>query len=299
MRMQIVMKPTDNLLGHMEVAFVAGLVDVPQGWTEALDDHVADLQATLSHEGAPATIAPVRLHHLSEAVPADVARELAFSDIDRFVTTRFSRTMPGDASNTQVLFRLTDLASSFEDGGVLAFAGTLAVDDVRKLDGDFVHELAAADSDVLASVGRVGRDLRRHFGASSMAGRLAGRPLRGAFDEAVWGFGHEPMALGTTAPLPYVRLCERYQDLFLGGDTTAEEKDELEELREIMARTGGLLLDREPGIAAALARFRRTEEYISPFAPRTRAQQSSLVAHFAASFDALSVEDVPAGSIGP
>lgn len=214
MRMQIATISTQNLLAHMEVAFVAGFVDVPEGWPEALDERVVDLNVSVSDSGTPSTVAPVRLRHISEAAPPEVVRELSSSDIDRFVTAPFSRTIPSDRSNAEVFFRLTDLRSGYDGGGVLAFAGTLCVEDVRVLDCDSIHELAADGDDALRWVGRVGRDVRRHFGDPTMIARMSGRSLGNAFEQAVWGFGTEPMALGTTTPLAFSRRCERYQELF-------------------------------------------------------------------------------------
>jgi hypothetical protein len=285
MRMQIAMIPTRNLLAHMEVAFVAGLVDVPGPWVEALDDHVADLLVTMDGD-IPSAIAPVRLLHIAQAVPANVVRELAHSDVDRFVTSRFSRTIPSQRSNAQVLFRLTDLQSGHGGGGVLAFAGTLCVDDVRTLDADNIHELSTEDDDALRWDGRIGRELRRHHGEPSIASNMNGARLGSAFDLAVWGFGHEPMALGSTLPLAFVRLCERYQDLFFADQRSSADEMELTELRELVVSTGMAPLDRVPEMAEGLSRFRQSPDYVPPFAPRSRAQQAELLLHFARSMEA-------------
>jgi hypothetical protein len=282
MRIQISILPTENLLGHHEVAFVAGLADVPEGWAEAFDEHVGDLLVSIGDDGCPLSISPARMRPLDEAVPADVRRALSRDDIDRFVTARIHRTPPTERSNCEVLFRLTELASGFGGGSVLVFAGTLCVEDAYSLNADSIHELAADDGDLLEWRGRVGEDVRRHFGAPSMVSRMSDAPLFRAFDLAVWGFGHEPMALGATTPLAFIQRCERYHDLFFKDARCADEDLELEELRETMVAAGVSTLDRTPNLAAALARFRTSKDYVSPFAPRSRVQQAASMTHFAA-----------------
>lgn len=280
MRMQIATIPTPNLLAHMEVAFVAGLVDVPEGWTDALDEHVADLNVSISELGIPESVAPVRLRPLEEAVPAGVVRRLSRSAVGEFVTARFPRTIPSDLSNAQVLFRLTDLPSSFDGGGVLAFAGSLGLEDASVLDSENVHELTADGDDTLRWTGRIGMEVRRHFGAPSIATNMGGQPLSSAFDLATWGFGHEPMALGTTVALTSVRRCQRYHDLFFSDQRSDEDELELAGLREMMVTDGFAALDRLPEMARALERFRTSEDYVSPFAPRSRAQQRALMLQY-------------------
>lgn len=274
MRMQITTIPTLNLLADKEVAFVAGLVDVPQGWGDAFDDHVADLLIDVSADGLPASVTPARLRPASSALPPEIVRELSHSDIDRFVTSSFPRTMPTARSNTEVLFRATELASTYGEGTVLAFAGTLCLDDVSSLDGEAVHELVADEKETLHWIGRVGHEVRRHFGDPRVGSRLP--RFADVFNLATWGFGHEPMALGATMPIRLIRSCERYQDLFFSPTRSPGEETELAALRGVMETAGMVLLDEEPELARAVARLRDDEDYISPFAPRGRGRQIRL-----------------------
>jgi hypothetical protein len=275
MKMQIAFR---RLIGQKfagyDVAAVVGLLDVESTMGD-VDEHALDLMMKLSPDGTTPEEVTFTGNGLPLAAvaPGNIMDEIRNSEIGHVIKASIPRTRPSASSNANLFCRLTDVASSYDAGSVYAVAGVLCVDNVMDLNCRDVLELEAGEGRIkLALQGRVGRTLRRHFGETDLEHAMQGRKLDSFLEEPIWGFGNEPLALGSTLALDNQRMYEKYIELFFGDKDTEVSKRRYLQMRILAEKSGFTLLDEDPVLARMLWRARQNDDYVSPHSPRTRSQ---------------------------
>jgi len=276
MKMQIAFR---RLIGQkfadFDVVAAVGLVDLPEVHTR-LNECVADFNLPIGPEGREPTSAVFfgNPKHLERATDWNTMMNLRSSDLEDAIRAPIKRTTPSEISNTHVLFRETAVVSQHPRGRVYAFVGTVCVADSQNLDCrdilEFSGDLKEGAMSTLQFDGRLGRTLKRHFGETNLEDATRGRGLSSFLQEPIWGFGNEPIALGSTMDLDKQALYENYIDLFF-----EEKENEVDQRRYLtfrnMVRAEGMkLLEEDPVLARCLWRVRQSDDYIPPFQPKTR-----------------------------
>jgi hypothetical protein len=278
MKMQIAFR---RLIGQKfagyDVAAAVGLLDLPHGH-DRFDECIANFHLPMQTDGREPekAICFWNPRPLDTVADSDTLLEMRRSDLEDIVKARFRRTTPSDSSNAHFFFRKTSVASQYPRGTVYAFSGTLCVDNVLDLDCrdvlQFGREPNALSASVLAFEGRVGRTIREEFGETDLVAVTQGHGLSQLLQEPVWGFGEEPIALGSTLDLEKQRLYQLYTDLFFGEKDDEVAKRRYLQIRILAEQAGFTLLDEDPVLARALWRVRQDDDYVPPFSPKTRSQ---------------------------
>ena len=278
MKMQIAFR---RLIGQkfadFDVVAAVGLVDLPEIHTR-LNECVADFNLPISRDGREPTRAVFfgNPKHLERATDWNTMMKLRSSNLEDAIGAPIKRTTPSEISNTHVLFRETAVVSQNPRGRVYAFVGTVCVANSQDLDCRDILEFSGEFKDGAMSTlqfdGRLGRTLKRHFGETNLEDATRGRGLSSFLQEPIWGFGNEPIALGSTMDLDKQALYENYTDLFF-----EEKEDEIEKRRYLTFRNmvladGMKLLEEDPVLARMLWRVRQADDYVPPFQPKTRSQ---------------------------
>ena len=277
MKMQIAFR---RLIGQkfagLDVVAAVGLLDMPAGHGD-LHEHVADFNLLMAPGGREPTGAVFlgNQRHLEEKTDWNTLMNLRPCDLEDAIRAPIRRTVPSDMSNTNLLFRATAVGSQYPGGTVHAFVGTLSVENAQDLDCrdvlEFSGESRSASGILLDFEGRLGRTLRRHFGETNLEDATRGRGLSSFLQEPIWGFGNEPIALGSTMDLDKQALYEKYTDLFFSAKTD-EDLPRYRTLRNMVLADGLKLLEEDPVLARMLWRVRQSEDYIPPFRPKTRSE---------------------------
>lgn len=278
MKMQIAFRRFigQKFSGHDVVAAV-GLADFPEIHPR-LNECVADLNLPISADGREPTSALYfgNARHLEYFTDWNTMMRLRSSDLEDAIKAPMKRTLPSEQSNTQVLFRETAVRSQYPRGRVYAFVGTACFKNSQNLDCRDILEFAgsfAPNSPVsLEFKGRLGRTIKKHFGATNLEDATRGRGLSSFLQEPIWGFGADPIALGSTEDLDKQSLYETYMDLFF-----EEKEDDIDQrryltYRNMVAAEGKKLLEEDPFLARMLWRVRQNDDFIHPFHPKTREQ---------------------------
>lgn len=278
MQMQIAFR---RLIGQKfagyDVAAAVGLFDLPHGH-ERFDECVANFHLPMNAAGTEPenVICFWNPRPLSSVADSDTLLEMGRSDLEDIIKARIQRTRPDDSSNAHFFFRKTTVASQHPEGTVYAFAGTLCVESVMNLDCrdvlQFGREPSALSASKLSFEGRVGRTIRKEFGETDLVAATQGQGLSQLLQEPVWGFGEEPIALGSTLHLDKQRLYQLYTDLFFDREDTDLDRRRYLQIRILADQAGFSLLDEDPVLSRVLWRVRQSDDYIPPFSPKTRSQ---------------------------
>jgi hypothetical protein len=278
MKMQIAFR---RLIGQkfadFDVVASVGLLDMPET-APRIHECVADFNLPISRDGSE----PMKAiyfgnpRHLERVTDWNTMMDLRSADLEDSVKARIKRTTPSELSNAFLLFRETAVRSQYPRGRVYAFAGTVCVANSQNLDCrdilEFSGELRKDDTAALQFDGRLGRTLRRHFGETNLEDATRGRGLSSFLEEPIWGFGAEPIALGSTLDLGKQEMYEAYTDLFFEEKETPVEQRRYLQYRILAQKEGLTLLDQDPVLARALWRVRESDDYIPQFRPKTRSE---------------------------
>ncbi|NTF17099.1 hypothetical protein G6L37_01475 [Agrobacterium rubi] len=276
MKMQIAFR---RLIGqkfaNFDVVASVGLVDLPASH-QRLNECTADFNLPISRDGREPEMATYfgNPKHLEHATDWGTLMRLRASNLEDAIKAPIRRTTPSELSNTHVLFRETAVRSQYHQGRVYAFVGTVCVANSQMLDCRDILEFSGDFNDdgvsILKLDGRLGRTLRLHFGETDLENATQGRALSSLLEQPIWGFGYEPIALGSTMDLDKQAYYETYTDLFF-----EEKENEIDErryltYRNLVAADGMTLLEDDPVLARMLWRVRQENDYIPPFHPKTR-----------------------------
>lgn len=278
MKMQIAFR---RLIGQKfagyDVATAVGLLDLPHGHAR-FDNCVTNFHLPMDANGTQPekAICFWNPRPLATVADEDTVLEMSRADLEDIIKARIRRTTPSDSSNAHFFFRKTSVASQHRGGTVYAFAGTLCVENVMNLDCrdilQFGREPNALSASALAFEGRVGRTVRKEFGETDLVAAMQGHGLSQFLQEPIWGFGEEPIALGSTLDLDKQRLHQLYTDLFFGEEGTELDKRRYLQIRALAQQAGFSLLEEDPVLARVLWRVRQSGDHIPPFFPKTRSQ---------------------------
>lgn len=278
MKMQIAFR---RLIGQKfagyDVVAAVGLVDFPAS-EHRIHECVADLNLPISVNGSKPTGAFYygNAKHLERATDWNTLMHLRSADLEDALKAPIQRTEPSEISNTHLLFRETAVQSQHHMGRVYAFVGTLCVANSQRLDVrdilEFSSTLKPNESGPLKLVGRVGRTIRQHFGTTDLEASTRGRGLSSFLQEPIWGFGKEPIALGSTLDLDKQSAYESYLDLFFEEKETDVDRARYLTFMRMATADGRPLLEDEPVLARILWRVRQSDDYVPPLHPKTRAQ---------------------------
>lgn len=282
MKMQIAFRRlVGQKFGEYQVAAAVGLFDLPAGH-ERFDECVANFHMPLSPDGTQPekSICFRNPRPLNTVADSDTRSDMRKSNIEAIIKAKIKRSLPSDSSNAHFFFRKTDVASKFAGGSVYAFAGTLAVHNVLLLDCDdvleFASDLQSNSPSTMNLSGRVGRTIRPEFGETNLVSDMQGAPLSQFLVQPIWGFGSEPIALGSTLELDRQRMYEKYTELYFQEDRTVMEQQRYMQLRILADTADMLLFHEEPALARVLWHLRQHDDYVPAFRPKTREEFNAI-----------------------
>jgi hypothetical protein len=277
MKIQIAFRETrESHVGH-DFWIASGLVEANEAFAAAAEEKFTGVRMDFTQDGAPM----LALFTSNTYVPTYQRRplhvdELKFDSVENTVRKTLDRIMPSPYSNAELFLRRTKVAGSGPGRVVLALSGLVGYKPPIRLDCDNVFQLGSTSHSsepetFLRYEGRVGTDINPDWGHTAMIEATRGHSSTEFLRTPVWGFGEEPIRLGSTLHLEAQAKIGRHRALHF-CDRTAAEEAEYVKLSAIMKREGLNDFGRHPDFEEALHRMDEAGFSIDDETPLTRRQ---------------------------
>jgi hypothetical protein len=275
MKIQISFRETrESRVGH-DFWIATGLLETDETFASVAEEKFTGVRMDFAQDGAPilALFTGNTYAATCEGRPVD-AGELKFDSVESTVKKTLDRVMPSPFSNAELFLRRTKVEGSAPGQVVLAFSGLVGYKPPIRLDCDNVFQLGSTSygsepETFLRYEGRVGTDINPDWGHPALIEATRGHSSTAFLRTPAWGFGSEPIRLGSTMHLEAQAEIGRHRALHFSERTPAQEA-EYGNLSAIMKREGLNEFGRHPDFEEALRRMKDAGFAIDDEMPLTR-----------------------------
>ncbi|MBY3155465.1 hypothetical protein HFO56_24365 [Rhizobium laguerreae] len=259
MKIQIAFRETRERRAEHDLWIAAGLVEADETFAAGAEEKFVSVRMDFTQDGTPILALFTRNTYQAtyDGRPLD-REELKTHSLESMVTKNIDRIVPGPFSNAELFLRRTN-ADGSAGKAVLAFSGLVGYKPPIRLDCDSVFQLGSnadgSEPDALLQYqGRVGTDINPSWGHPAMIEATAGHASSAFLRTPVWGFGDEPIRLGSTMHLDMQAKVSRHRALHFSDRTPAEEAEYVK-LSVIMSREGLNEFGRSPDFEEAMRKL--------------------------------------------
>jgi hypothetical protein len=277
MKIQIAFRETrESRVGH-DFWIATGLIEADEVFATAAEEKFTGVRMDFAQDGAPilALLTSNIYAATCEGRPL-YGDELKYDTVESTVKKTLDRVMPSPYSNAELFLRRTKAEGSAPGKVVLAFSGLVGYKPPIRLDCDSVFQLSSTaygsePETFLPYEGRVGTDINPDWGHPALIEATRGHSSAAFLRTPVWGFGNEPIRLGSTMHLEAQAKIGRHRALHF-SDRTPDEETEYDNLSAVMKREGLNEFGRHPDFEEALRRMKDAGFAVDDEMPLTRRQ---------------------------
>ncbi|MCS4088913.1 hypothetical protein [Rhizobium sp. BK176] len=259
MKIQIAFRETRESRNGHDFWIATGLLETDESFAIEAEERFIGVRMDFAQDGSP--ILALFTSHIYPATREgrSIDDELKFDTVENTVRKTLDRVMPSAFSNAELFLRRTRVEGAAPGKVVLAFSGLVGYKPPILLDCDSVFQLGSTSygsepETFLRYEGRVGSDINPGWGHPALIEATRGHSSSAFLRTPVWGFGNEPIRLGSTLHLEAQAKIGRHKALHFSKRTPAEEA-EYSKLSAIMKREGLNDFARHPDFEEALRRI--------------------------------------------
>lgn len=280
MKIQIAFRETrDSVEGH-NLWMAMGLVEMDKALALRSDEMFTSVRLEFTGDDTPLlALFTNNIYPPSHAGHPLQKDDLKQMGVESILKEQLDRVTPGAFSNAELFMRRTRVKATEDGRVVLAFSGLAGYRPPTRVDCDSVYQLGSGSPEVgpeafLKYEGRVGTDINPGWGHPSMIASTAGYSASAFLRMPVWGFGEEPVRVGSTMHLDTQDMMSRHRALHF-SDRTAAEEAEYARLSMIMKRAGLNDFGRHPDFEEAMRKLLDAGFPSEDSTPLTRSELSA------------------------
>ncbi|MDW9481154.1 hypothetical protein GOB57_21140 [Sinorhizobium meliloti] len=279
MKFQIAFRETREALAEHDLWIASGLVEADEPFALRSEEKFTSVRMEFAADGAPLLALFTNNVYAPTYAGEPLDVDLKDSDIESLLKKQIDRVTPGPFSNAELFMRRTRIEATDSGRVVLAFSGLVGYKPPTRIDCDTVFQLGSIAPEVapesfLRYEGRVGTDIRPDWGHPSMIASTKGFSATAFLRLPVWGFGEEPIRVGSTMHLDVQDMMSRHRALHFAVRTPSEEA-EYAKLSTFMRRAGLNDFGRHPDFEEAMQKLMHAGYAAEDGTPLTRSELSA------------------------
>lgn len=279
MKIQIAFRETrESVEGHA-LWMAMGLVEMDKMLALRSEEKFTSVRMEFKGDGTPLLALFTNNIYAPSHAGRPIPDDLKQVEIESLLRQQLDRVPPGAFSNAELFMRRTRVKATADDRVVMAVSGLVGYRPLTRVDCDSVHQLGSGAPEVgpeafLKFEGRVGTDINPGWGHPSLIASTAGYSASAFLKMPVWGFGEEPVRVGSTMHLVTLDMMSRHRVLHF-SDRTAAEEAEYAGLSKIMRHAGLNDFGRNPDFEEAMRKLMEAGFPSEDGTPLTRSEHSA------------------------
>lgn len=279
MKIQIAFRETrESAEGHA-LWMAMGLVEMNKALARRSEEKFTSVRMEFTGDGTPLLALFTNNIYPPSHAGRPLQDDLKQMDIESLLKQQLDRVIPGAFSNAELFMRRTRVKATGDDRVVMAVSGLLGYRPPTRVDCDSVYQLGSGAPEIgpeafLKYEGRVGTDINPGWGHPAMVASTAGYSASAFLRMPVWGFGEEPVRVGSTMHLDIQEMMSRHRALHF-SDRTAAEEVEYARLSTTMTRAGLNDFGRHPDFEEAMRKLMEAGFPPDDGTPLTRSELSA------------------------
>jgi hypothetical protein len=273
MKFQIAFRETSHAVAEHQLWIAVGLVEMDAALAACCEEMFTSVRMEFTNDGIPLCALFTNNIYAATSNGHSISEDLKGSGIEEQLTKQLDRTLPSSFSNAELFLRTTRVATS-EGNIVMAFSGLVGYKLPIKIDCDGIYQLASSFPEAfLKFEGRIGTDIHPEWGKPNLIAATRGLSAKSFLRIPTWGFGDEPVQIGSTMHRDVQKMTDRHRALHLSGRSPKEE-NEYTTLSVALKRDGLNDFGRHPDFEEALRRLIEAGYPTDDSIPLTRKQLS-------------------------